>query len=269
MSSSNYLKKKEKPFGFIRNPFKSGKSPSAASAHSGPASHTPTDTPSARHSDASTTINVVNVASGSGSGSGSGRFSKLLNIPLGHHKLGRTSPTPSRPVSSHNPTADTPLALADTNIHVVSGSRTIDTSDLNASYNTVAAPTHVPGVHTLNPQPIAILAPAKNEAFEKALRAYVDGRLSDDVKKDFQSASDIMERLQMMQCNQSGLDSKVHISSSISDRVKKVLQCLRHFMGSVAICIQHSPEISSLVIGGVNCILTVRIIFTRNPCINY
>ena len=39
-------------------------------------------------------------------------------------------------------------------------------------------------------------------------------------------------------------------------------------MGSVAICIQHSPEISSLVIGGVNCILTVRtsILTYQEPC---
>ena len=40
-------------------------------------------------------------------------------------------------------------------------------------------------------------------------------------------------------------------------RVRKVLKCVSHFMGSIGIFIQSNPEISSLVVGGVNCILTV------------
>ena len=160
---------------------------------------------------------------------------------------------------------DTALYSVDTNpvasTYVMFGSGAIN-ADSNSSYDT--APVNAPGTHSLNTQipAIPVVAPAKYEAFERALRAYVDDRLSDDAKKDFRSASDIMETLQRMQYHQSGPASKIRISSSVSARVNKVLQSLRNFMESVTICIQHSPEISSLVIGGVNCILTVR---TRIP----
>ena len=42
--------------------------------------------------------------------------------------------------------------------------------------------------------------------------------------------------------------------------MEKVLQCVKSFMGSLVVFIQHSPQISSLVVGGVNCILTVCIV---------
>ena len=90
-----------------------------------------------------------------------------------------------------------------------------------------------------------------DETLQKAIQEYVN-KLSDDDKAAFLSAPDIIEHLKEMQCNGKSL-----ISSSLTARVEKVLQCVKHFMGSLGIFIQHSPEISSLVVGGVNCILTV------------
>ena len=88
-----------------------------------------------------------------------------------------------------------------------------------------------------------------DESFQKAIQEYME-KLSDDDKTAFLSAPNVIERLQEMQY-------KPLISSSLTARVEKVLQCVKGFMGSLGIFIQHSPEISSLVVGGVNCILTV------------
>ena len=88
-------------------------------------------------------------------------------------------------------------------------------------------------------------------AFQKAIQQYMK-KLPDDDKTAFLSAPDVIEHLEKLQCNDKSL-----ISSSLTTRVEKVLQCVKGFMGSLGIFIQHSPEISSLVVGGVNCILTV------------
>ena len=98
---------------------------------------------------------------------------------------------------------------------------------------------------SVNPQP------PEGGALQKAMQEYVS-KLSDDDKEAFKSAPDIIGRLQEMQCN-----SKSPISNSLMTRVERVLQCIKNFMGSLAIFIQQSPEISSLVVGGVSCILTV------------
>ena len=92
---------------------------------------------------------------------------------------------------------------------------------------------------------------AGDEALQKAIQSYVK-KLSDDEKAAFRSAPDIIDHLHDMQSKRKSLISSSHIS-----RVEKVLQCVKGFMGSLSICIQHNPEISSLVVGGVNCILTV------------
>ena len=108
--------------------------------------------------------------------------------------------------------------------------------------------------HPTNPagQPTrATPMPARDEALQKAIQGYVR-KLSDDEKAAFRSAPDIIDHLHNMQCEKNSLISSSHIS-----RVEKVLQCVKSFMGSLSICIQHNPEISSLVVGGVNCILTV------------
>lgn len=93
----------------------------------------------------------------------------------------------------------------------------------------------------------------KNEAFQQAIQAYIDNLSSDD-KIAFQSATDVMQRLGELQ------QGKSYISSSYAShmqKAQKVLQCVKQFLGSITICIQHHPEISSLVVGGLNCILTV------------
>ena len=114
-----------------------------------------------------------------------------------------------------------------------------------------ASPMHAAGAPSVNLPLLPLPMPARNEALQKAIQAYVT-KLSDDDKAAFRSAPDIIDHLQDMQRN-----GKPPISSSLTSRVEKVLQCVKGFMGSLAICIQHSPEISSLVVGGVNCILMV------------
>ena len=109
-----------------------------------------------------------------------------------------------------------------------------------------SGPIHAAGAHSVNPQPPTPPVPAN--AFQKAVQKYV-GELSHDDKAAFLDSPDVMQRLQEMQ-----YDDK---SSSRLARAEKVLQCVKYFMGSLGIFIQHSPEISSLVVGGVNCILTV------------
>lgn len=147
--------------------------------------------------------------------------SKFLSNPFSRHKSKGAAPTPPLPSSSHGST----------------------TSTVPASTSS--------GTQPVNPQ--APPVPARNEALEKAIQVYIS-KLSADDKAAFQSAPDIIERLQEMQNNDKSL-----VSSSTTARVEKVLQCVKHFMASVGIFIQQSPEISSLVVGGVNCVLTVSI----------
>ena len=114
------------------------------------------------------------------------------------------------------------------------------------SGHAAAGPIRVTGTQSMS------LVPAKDEALRRAIEAYIS-KLSHDDQDAFQSAPDVIEHLKTMQCN-----SKSPIPSSFTVRVEKVLRCIRCFMGSLSIFIQHSPKISALVVGGVNCILTVR-----------
>ena len=88
------------------------------------------------------------------------------------------------------------------------------------------------------------------EAFKKALEQYTN-KLSDGHKAAFCSGSDVMSEIQKL-----NKDSRV--TSDLGDRVQKVLNCIKQFMGTLAIFIQHSPEFSALAVGGMNCILLVR-----------
>lgn len=119
----------------------------------------------------------------------------------------------------------------------------------------IASPAHATRSQSPDFQSPAFSVPEKNQAFQKAIQEYIDN-LSEDDKVAFQSATDVMEKLEELQ------RATTHKSSSHTTRmqkVQKVLQCLKRFVGSIAICIQHHPEISSLVVGGFNCILTVSI----------
>ena len=110
-----------------------------------------------------------------------------------------------------------------------------------------------------DPHSPTVCTPVRSEAFQKAIQEYIDN-LSDDDRAAFQSATDVMEKLQDLD------QRKTLISSSHTKKAQQVLQCMKQFLGSVSICIQHSPEISSLVVGGLNCILTVPIpLIPSNP----
>ena len=114
------------------------------------------------------------------------------------------------------------------------------------------APVHTAGAQSVNLQSHTLPVPAKkDEVLQRVIQKYVNTLSSED-KGAFKSAPDILEHLQEMQCNRKRL-----ISSSLVDRVGKVLECVKHFMGSLGIFIQHNPEISALVVGGVNCVLMV------------
>ena len=144
------------------------------------------------------------------SGKASEMVQSFLKAPFGRHK----SPSPTKP--------------PDNNVlsgNVVSGS-SVDASTTTskgtagtASSGIHGGPAHGAGNQSLNPQPPAISAPAKNEAFEKAVAAalqkHVD-RLSEDDKAAFQSATDVMEKLGDLQQDNS------RISNSHIARVEKV-----------------------------------------------
>ena len=121
---------------------------------------------------------------------------------------------------------------------------------MSSSTNILGGATPAPSQPTSS-HPATPLVPAKDEALQTAIQEYAE-KISSDDKAAFISAPDIIKRLQEMQCS-----SKSRISSSLITRVERVLQCIKHFMSSLKTFIQHSPEISSLVVGGVNCILTV------------
>ena len=131
---------------------------------------------------------------------------------------GGAAPTPLQPTSSHAP----------------------------------ASPLHAAGAHSVNlPLPTPPVPAKEDGKLQRAILEYVK-TLSDDDKRAFQSAPDIIECLQEMQHN-----GKPLISNTLTTRVEGVLQCIKYFMSSLGVFIQHSPEISLLVVGGLNCILTV------------
>ena len=122
---------------------------------------------------------------------------------------------------------------------------------------TPASPRHASassaaGTQFVNLQYLTLPVPAKkDEALQKAIQNCIDA-LSDEDKAALRPAPDDLERLQEIQCN-----GKSPIPSFPTPCVEKLLQFFENFMGSLAIFFQQSPEISSLVVGGVNCILTV------------
>ena len=106
--------------------------------------------------------------------------------------------------------------------------------------------------NTLDTKSIATPIPTKSEA-QKAIKEYID-TLSDDDQIAFQSATDVMQKLAELKQN------KPCISNLHLQRVQKVLQCVKRF---IAIYIQHSPRIYSLVVGGLHCVLTVGTLCTH------
>lgn len=185
------------------------------------------------------------------------RVHESLEIPFRHKRLKSSSPSSTSnqiPAFRNTPTN----TQTNTNLpgNVFSGSLATASASTNigiASPSTLSGSAHATGYQSLNPQPPAIPVLVKNEAFQQAIQEYIN-QLSDDDRVAFQSATDVMEKLGELQ--QSKPNTFTFHSTRIQ-KVQKVLQCLKQFMGSIAICIQHSPQISSLVVGGLNCILSV------------
>ena len=122
-----------------------------------------------------------------------------------------------------------------------------ETSPLNFALSTLDLLEHATGKQPPNTLLQAISVPVENEA---AVQECINN-LSNDDKLAFQSATDVMEKLGCLQ------QGKPRISSFLITRIHKVQQCLKQFLVSIAICIQHNDAISSLVMGGLHCILMV------------
>ena len=139
---------------------------------------------------------------------------------------------------------------------------TTQTPSQSTSSQAPIEPIHAAGVHSAGIQsPTPQVLPKEDKASQNLIQGYVN-TLSDDDKAAFLSAPNIIERLQEMQCS-----GKSIISSALTARVGKVLQCVKYFMDSLASCIPLGPEILSLAFGGVNCILTVGTGTTYLPLI--
>lgn len=184
-----------------------------------------------------------------------------LKTPFRRNKSPRSaSPTTTSRPASYHPSASTSLGSSTpTSSNAISGAPIATSTGTSLTITTKTTSLHgisspvrtVSGAQSVNPQLPATAVPMKNEAFERAIEQYIN-MLSDDDKAAFQSAPDIIERLQEAQSRRKPL-----ISTDLTARVAKVLQCVKHFMGSLSIFIQQSPQISSLIVGGINCILTV------------
>ena len=118
------------------------------------------------------------------------------------------------------------------------------------SSSTLVCPIYSTWDQAPNPQLPTISSPVNNEAFQKAIQEYVES-LSDDDKVAFQSATDVMEKIQKLHHDSSSQ------SSSHIQKVKKVLECMKQLLRPIEIYSQISPDISALIVGGFNCILTV------------
>lgn len=178
-----------------------------------------------------------------------------LKTPFRRNKSPRSaSPTTTSRPASYHPSASTSLGSSTpTSSNAISGAPIAMSTgtSLTITTKTTSISSPVSGAQSVNPQLPATAVSMKNEAFERAIEQYIN-MLSDDDKAAFQSAPDIIERLQETQSRRKPL-----ISTDLTARVAKVLQCVKHFMGSLSIFIQQSPQISSLIVGGINCILTV------------
>lgn len=111
--------------------------------------------------------------------------------------------------------------------------------------------TIVPSV-IVSPSPSDSTEPPRNVAFAQALQEHING-LKKDEKADFQHASRGINEKNILHDLQ-GLDDD-HMQSSLlrrhSESLTKFLGLLSRFLGGVGIAIQQSPDVSSLVVGGV------------------
>lgn len=89
-------------------------------------------------------------------------------------------------------------------------------------------------------------------------------QLSEDDRTAFQSATDIMQKMQMMDVE----NAQRSVSRTLGGRVLKTLNFISMFLKSVEICIQHNPAISALVVGGFHCALSVSLCSNLDILVN-
>ena len=173
---------------------------------------------------------------------------KDCSIPGSAHALGSQQPSPNRELTLAEETSSPSCPI--TRLTAVDPR----TKKITAIHSTLPGTAHASGTKPFNLPPPVL---SRNRAFDRAVEVVQQKHfnLSDDDRAAFQSASDVdvMEELRRAQ----------HGASRISDsltRAQKVLESVNRLMGPLAIFIQHSPEISSLVVGGLKCILMVCII---------
>ena len=175
------------------------------------------------------------------------RFAESLEIPFRHKKSRSSSPGPSS--ASALTSSNTPANCAGTAL----------SSNVSSGPSTRGISASSPAGHTGGgnqpPQPPspAVPVPLINEAFRKAVQGYIVG-LSDDDKRAFHSATNVIEKLEELSGGKSRISSS---HATLIQKVQNVLQCVKQFLVPIAICIQHHPEVSALVVGGLNCVLTV------------
>ena len=159
-----------------------------------------------------------------------------------------TSPAPSRTTPS---TASFSNQMSG---HPIAGGT--GTGNMASIHTTLPGPAHAAGTQPLNLKPLAPVPP-KNQAFQNAIAVILQkhANLSDNDKQAFKSASHVDVMAELRRAQQGTSD----ISGSLT-RVQKALDCINRFMGPLATFIQQSPEISSFVVGGLSCILIVRIL---------
>lgn len=171
---------------------------------------------------------------------------KVKDILKIRHKRSR-SPAPiasPRQKSSHT-SANAPESNVSCN--VVSGSPLgASTSQGIASSSRHSRLAQIVGDKPSYPQQRPLSRSDRIGAFERAvavsLKERIDG-LSDDYKTAFQSATDVTEKL-------SGLQQGEPFASDLIVRVQTVQE-------SFAIWVQHTPDIYSIVVGGLNYVMTV------------
>ena len=123
---------------------------------------------------------------------------------------------------------------------------------ITSADGTLLSPTKEIGAKSLNLQSLTKV-PAQTLAIVQTIKDYVDSFSHND-REPFRFAPDIVEKLWELQRSQSRICS---IPGALTTRAQKVIRCMKSFVVSITSVIQPLPEICSLAVGGVNCVLTV------------
>jgi hypothetical protein len=117
----------------------------------------------------------------------------------------------------------------------------------------VGASSNLPSIHVAGAKPQNARSPPK------VLLMYQQEILSDEERSEFAgyergpSEEDLMQKVMAWDEEH----QRVSKARRVLPRVKKILDVANLYLGAIGICIQYSPEISSLVVGGFRCIIDV------------